>query len=327
MKRRILALLLTLVMLVGMIPTSVFADEAAQETISAPVEETEAPVLETEAPQTQPPVTEAPETEAPETQAPTQAPETEAPATEAPETQAPTEETEAPLDVMEDTAADDVTVYFTVSEKGVLAKTSDGKAAVELPVTVTDVNSDGILTYDEALVALHEAYCPDGYALNGNSVRKLWGSEVTAPIVAKNDKVLEKAVNWKTSTVAEGDKLYAASIKDTVDYSDCLSYFDKKAVTVEAGKEFTLTLKAAGEYFSGSNYSPLNAYSIPVGTWENGSFKAITGAKTATNGTVTLSFAKAGTYIVTASGTLPGEADDGFDTYDVNCPVSAPYCM
>ena len=285
MKRRILALLLTLVMLVGMIPTSVFADEAAQETISAPVEETEAPVLETEAPPTQPPVTEAPATEAPETQAPTQAPETEAPATEAPETQAPTEETEEALDVMAE-AADPVTVSFTVSQQGVLAKTSDGKAAVELPVTVTDVNSDGILTFDEALVALHEAYCPDGYALNGNSVRKLWGSEVTAPIVAKNDKVLEKAVNWKTSTVAEGDKLYAASIKDTVDYSDCLSYFDKKAVTVEAGKEFTLTLKAAGEYFSGSNYSPLNAYSIPVGTWENGSFKAITGAKTASNGTV-----------------------------------------
>ena len=339
MKRRILALLLTLVMLVGMIPTSVFADEAAQETISAPVEEVEAPVLETEAPQTQPPVTEAPVTEAPvteapETQAPTQAP-TEAPATEAPvleteapETQAPTEETEEALDVMEEnTPADPVTVSFTVSDQGVLAKTSDGKAAVELPVTVTDVNSDGILTFDEALVALHEAYCPDGYALNGNSVGKLWGSEVTAPIVAKNDKVLEKAVNWKTSTVAEGDKLYAASIKDTNDYSDCLSYFDKKAVTVEAGKEFTLTLKAAGEYFSGSNYSELNAYDISVGTWEKGSFQAITGAKTATNGTVTLSFAKAGTYIVTASGTLPGEADDGIDTYDVDCPVSAPYCI
>lgn len=326
MKRRILALLLTLVMLVGMIPTSVFADEAAQETISAPVEETEAPVLETEAPQTQPPVTEAPVTEAPETQAPTQAPETEAPATEAPETQAPTEETEEALDVMAE-AADPVTVSFTVSQQGVLAKTSDGTAAVELPVTVTDVNSDGILTFDEALVALHEAYCPDGYAMNGNSVRKLWGSEVTAPIVAKNDKVLEKAVNWKTSTVAEGDKLYAASVKDTVDYSDCLSYFDKKEVTVDAGKEFTLTLKAAGEYFSGSNYSELNAYGISVGTWEKGNFQAITGAKTASNGTVTLSFAKAGTYIVTASGTLPGEADDGFDTYDVDCPVSAPYCV
>ena len=329
MKRRILALLLTLVMLVGMIPTSVFADEAAQETISAPVEETEAPVLETEAPQTQPPVTEAPETEAPETQAPTQAPETEAPATEAPETQAPTEETEEALDLMEEsTPADPVTVSFTVSEKGVLAKTSDGMAAVELPVTVTDVNSDGILTFDEALVALHEAYCPDGYALNGNSVGKLWGSEVTAPIVAKNNKILDKAVNYSTSTVAEGDKLYAASIKDTIDYSDCLSYFDKTEVTVEEGKEFTLTLKAAGECFSGSNYSAQNASGISVGTWEKGSFKAITGAKTATNGTVTLSFSEAGTYIVTANGTLPGEADDGFDnTYDVDCPVSAPYCV
>ncbi len=328
MKRRILALLLTLVMLVGMIPTSVFADEVAQETISAPVEETEAPVLETEAPQTQPPVTEAPETEAPETQAPTQAPETEAPATEAPETQAPTEETEEALDVMEEnTPADPVTVSFTVSEKGVLAKTSSGKAAVELPVTVTDVNSDGILTYDEALVALHEAYCAegaDGYKTVTTSVTKLWGKAVTGPIFAKNDKVLTKAVNYSASTVAEGDKLYAASVEDTVDLSDCLSRFDKTEVTVDEGKEFTLTLKAAGEYWSGNRDTYLNAYGISVGTWEDGSFKAITGKKTATNGSVTLSFAKAGTYIVTANGILTGEDDEG---YDMDCRITAPYCV
>ena len=326
MKRRILALLLTLVMLVGMIPTSVFADEAAQETISAPVEETEAPVLETEAPQTQPPVTEAPVTEAPETQAPTQAPETEAPATEAPETQAPTEETEEALDVMAE-AADPVTVSFTVSQQGVLAKTSDGTAAVELPVTVTDVNSDGILTYDEALVALHEAYCPDGtdgYKTVTTSVTKLWGKAVTGPIFAKNDKVLTKAVNYSTSTVAEGDKLYAASVEDTVDLSDCLSRFDKTEVTVDEGKEFTLTLKAAGEYWSGNRDTYLNAYGISVGTWEDGSFKAITGKKTATNGSVTLSFSEAGTYIVTANGILTGEDDEG---YDMDCRITAPYCI
>ena len=326
MKRRILALLLTLVMLVGMIPTSVFADEAAQETISAPVEETEAPVLETEAPQTQPPVTEAPVTEAPETQAPTQAPETEAPATEAPETQAPTEETEEALDVMAE-AADPVTVSFTVSQQGVLAKTSDGTAAVELPVTVTDVNSDGILTYDEALVALHETYCAegaDGYKTVTTSVTKLWGKAVTGPIFAKNDKVLTKAVNYSTSTVAEGDKLYAASVEDTVDLSDCLSHFDKTEVTVDEGKEFTLTLKAAGEYWSGNRDTYLNAYGISVGTWEDGSFKAITGKKTATNGSVTLSFAKAGTYIVTANGILTGEDDEG---YDMDCRITAPYCI
>ena len=314
-------------MIVGMVPTSVFADEAEQETLSAPVEQTEAPVIETEAPQTQPPVTEAPETQAPETQAPTQAP-TEAPATEAPETQAPTEETEAPLEVMEEsTAADDVTVYFTVSQQGLLAKTSDGNAAVELPVTVSDINSDGILTFDEALTALHKAYCTDGtdgYKLNGATVIKLWGKGVTGPIFAKNNEILTKAVNWNTSTVAEGDKLYAASVKDTVDLSDCLSYFDKTEVTVEAGKEFTLTLKAAGEYWSGSNTSFLNAYSIPVGTWESGSFQAITGAKTDTKGAVTLSFAKAGTYIVTASGTLAGEDEGG---YDMDCQITAPYCV
>ena len=333
MKRRILALLLTLVMLVGMIPTSVFADEAAQETISAPVEEAEAPVLETEAPQTQPPVTEAPATETPETQAPTQAPETEAPATEAPateapETQAPTEETEEALDVMEEnTPADPATVSFTVSEKGVLAKTSDGKAAVELPVTVSDVNSDGILTFDEALVALHEAYCAegaDGYKTVTTSVTKLWGKAVTGPIFAKNDKVLTKAVNYSTSTVAEGDKLYAASVEDTVDLSDCLSRFDKTEVTVEEGKEFTLNLKAAGEYWSGSRDTYLNAYGISVGTWEDGSFKAITGKETATNGSVTLSFSEAGTYIVTANGILTGEDDEG---YDMDCRITAPYCI
>ena len=561
MKRRLLAFLLALVMIVGMIPTSVFADEAEQETLSAPVAEAEAPAPETEAPaeETQPPVTEAPTTEAPETQAPAEAPtETtaaEAPETEAPETEAPTEETEAPLSVMAE-AADDVTVYFTVSNQGVLAKTDSDKAAVDLPVTVTDINADGALTFDEALTALHEQYCADGYDYNNTnssrlwkvvklwgeekssgstlrtafykngekfekmlnwtgasvaegdklyaavmkdsvnssdtftwftetkvdakvgdpvklqlmgeseyytksgaagisvgtwekgsftalkdattgtdgyvtltfdkagtyivtangtvtgyddsecpiiapycvvtvasngapdakvyftvsqqgvlaktskdtaavelpvtvsdinadgiltfdealvalhkdycaegedgykllngSVVKLWGKGVTGPIFAKNNVVLTKAVNWKTSTVAEGDKLYAASVKDTVDLSDCLSYFDKTEVTVEAGKEFTLTLKAAGEYWSGSNDKPKAAGGISVGTWEKGSFQAIADKETDSNGTVTLSFAKAGTYIVTASGTVAGVDEED---YDIDCQITAPYCV
>ena len=322
MKRRILALLLTLVMLVGMIPTSVFADEAAQETISAPVEEAEAPVLETEAPQTQPPVTEAPETEAPETEAPTQAPETEAPATEAPETQAPTEETEEALDVMEEnTPADPVTVYFTVSEKGVLAKTSSGKAAVELPVTVTDVNSDGILTYDEALTALHEAYCPGGYDYNNtNSSRlwkvvKLWGKEDISTVLYQNGEEFTKMLNYIGAPIAENDELYAVIQSDR---TDAYTYFDKTEVTVEEGKEFTLKLSVKSDYIIGNAAS-----GVQIGTWEDGSFKAITDAKTAPNGTVTLSFAKAGTYVVTANGVLAGEDD----YEDVDCQITAPYCI
>ena len=321
MKRRILALLLTLVMLVGMIPTSVFADEAAQETISAPVEETEAPVLETEAPQTQPPVTEAPETEAPETQAPTQAPETEAPATEAPETQAPTEETEEALDVMEEnTPADPVTVYFTVSDQGVLAKTSSDKAAAKLPVTVTDVNSDGVLTYDEALTALHEAYCPGGYDYNKNSgvwkVVKLWGKKDISTVRYQNGEEFTKMLNYIGAPIAEGDELYTVIQSDR---TDAYTYFDKTEVTVEEGKKFTLKLSVKSDYIIGNAAS-----GVQIGTWEDGGFKAITDATTGPNGAVTLSFAKAGTYIVTANGILVGEDDD---YEDVNCQITAPYCI
>ena len=322
MKRRILALLLTLVMLVGMIPTSVFADEAAQETISAPVEEAEAPVLETEAPQTQPPVTEAPETEAPETQAPTQAPETEAPATEAPETQAPTEETEEALDVMEEnTPADPVTVSFTVSDQGVLAKTSSGKAAAKLPVTVSDINSDGVLTYDEALTALHEAYCPGGYDYNNtNSSRlwkviKLWGKKDISTVLYQNGEEFTKMLNYIGAPIAENDELYAVIQSDR---TDAYTYFDKTEVTVEEGKEFTLKLSVNSDYIIGNAAS-----GVQIGTWEDGSFKAITDAKTAPNGTVTLSFAKAGTYVVTANGVLPGE--DDYEDFD--CRITAPYCI
>ncbi|MBR6955888.1 MAG: hypothetical protein IKH72_02755, partial [Firmicutes bacterium] len=57
--------------------------------------------------------------------------------------------------------ADDATsaeVTFTLSNQGVLAKATDGTAVVEKPVTVTDLNGDGTLTYDEALAAAHESY-------------------------------------------------------------------------------------------------------------------------------------------------------------------------
>ena len=328
MKRRILALLLTLVMLVGMIPTSVFADEAAQETISAPVEEAEAPVLETEAPQTQPPVTEAPETEAPETEAPTQAPETEAPATEAPETQAPTEETEEALDVMEEnTPADPVTVSFTVSDQGVLAKTSSGKAAVELPVTVKDADEDGILTFHDALVALHEAYCPGGYGYTrqlGVTVTKLWGVETNATSFFKNGEELTRMVDYKTSTVEDNDQLYAVVMTDKTDRADCFTWFTETKATVEVGK--SLKLQLMGE---SNDYTKAGAASIPVGTWEKGAFTALENAKTDIDGNVTLSFDKAGTYLVTAKGVLTGERwDDELEWSDeIDCPTIAPYCV
>ena len=323
MKRRMLALLLVIVMLIGMVPTSVFADAASPEHSVSAVEgedsavETEAPEEETEAPTEE-------ETEAP-TEEPTE-PSEETEATE--ETEAADEEpTEETVEEVEELQADAGTadVFFTVSVEGVLGKTDDGKAAVELPVTVKDADADGILTFHDALVALHEAYRVDGYTLQrGVTVTKLWGVETYATSFFKNGEELTKMVAYKTSTVADNDQLYAVVMTDKTDRADCFTWFDKTDVTVKAGESFKLTLTGKS-----SDYTRSGAASIPVGTWEDGAFTALENAKTDNDGNVTLSFDKAGTYLVTAKGVLTGSRyDDVFeDDEDIDCPTIAPYCV
>ena len=323
MKRRMLALLLVIVMLIGMVPTSVFADAASPEHSVSAVEgedsavETEAPEEETEAPTEE-------ETEAP-TEEPTE-PSEETEATE--ETEAADEEpTEETVEEVEELQADAGTadVFFTVSVEGVLGKTDDGKAAVELPVTVKDADADGILTFHDALVALHEAYRVDGYTLQrGVTVTKLWGVETYATSFFKNGEELTKMVAYKTSTVADNDQLYAVVMTDKTDRADCFTWFDKTDVTVKAGESFKLTLTGKS-----SDYTRSGAASIPVGTWEDGAFTALENAKTDNDGNVTLSFDKVGTYLVTAKGVLTGSRyDDVFeDDEDIDCPTIAPYCV
>ena len=323
MKRRMLALLLVIVMLIGMVPTSVFADAASPENSVSAVEDEDSAV-ETEAPEEE---TEAPTEE--ETEAPTEEPTEPSEETEATEeTEAADEEpTEETVEEVEELQADAGTadVFFTVSVEGVLGKTDDGKAAVELPVTVKDADADGILTFHDALVALHEAYRVDGYTLQrGVTVTKLWGVETYATSFFKNGEELTKMVAYKTSTVADNDQLYAVVMTDKTDRADCFTWFDKTDVTVKAGESFKLTLTGKS-----SDYTRSGAASIPVGTWEDGAFTALENAKTDNDGNVTLSFDKAGTYLVTAKGVLTGSRYDddlGYDD-DIDCPTIAPYCV
>lgn len=323
MKRRMLALLLVIVMLIGMVPTSVFADAASPKSSVSAVEDEDSAV-ETEAPEEE---TEAPTEE--ETEAPTEEPTEPSEETEATEeTEAAAEEpTEETVEEIEDLQADAGTadVFFTVSVEGVLGKTDDGKAAVELPVTVKDADADGILTFHDALVALHEAYRVDGYTLQrGVTVTKLWGVETYATSFFKNGEELTKMVAYKTSTVADNDQLYAVVMTDKTDRADCFTWFDKTNVTVKAGESFKLTLTGKSD-----DYAKSGATNIPVGTWEDGVFTQIGSTKTDFDGNVTLSFDKAGTYIVTAKGVLPGErwGDDLEWSDDIDCPTIAPYCI
>ena len=341
MKRRMLALLLVIVMLIGMVPTSVFADMASPED-SASVTEVEESAVETEAPEEE---TEAPTEE--ETEAPTEEP-TE-PSEEEAETEAPAEETEEPTEeVVEEvqeleaeeettapvTPADDATVYFTISVKGVLAKTSDGEAAIELPVTVKDVDKDGVLTYDEALVALHEEYCPGGYEISAGFVQKFW-NVTTDPkgsyYFLKDNEPLSKGVADETSTVAQDDQLYAVVQKDEDTYSDVICYFNNRAVTVEAYKDFTLNLQGSSPMLP-DGFNADNVVGAQVGVWKDGTFTAIKDAVTDSKGNVTLSFDEPGTYIVSASGSIETEianwgGGDGNATVTVDAPLTAPYCV
>ena len=323
MKRRMLALLLVIVMLIGMVPTGVFADAASPESSVSAVE-AEDSAVETKAPEEE---TEAPTEE--ETEAPTEEPTEPSEETEATDqTEAADEEpTEETVEEIEDLQADAGTadVFFTVSVEGVLGKTDDGRAAVELPVTVKDADADGILTFHDALVALHEAYRAEGYTLQkGGTVAKLWGVETNATSFFKNREELTKMVNFKTSTVADNDQLYAVVVTDKTDRADCFTWFDKTELTVKAGESFQLTLTGKSD-----DYAKSGATTIPVGTWEDGAFTALKNAKTDIDGNVTLSFDKAGTYIVTAKGILPGlRYDYDFDyEEDIDCPTIAPYCV
>ena len=322
MKRRVLAMFLALVMVLSMFPVQAFADE------TEPME----PVVETTGP--------SPETQEvpPETETPAESSETFTEATEA-----STEETvdlAAGFSVSEGeeteaTPAEPVKVYVTVSNQGVLAQTQTGEIMFNKPVTVTDINEDGYLTYDEALSAAHDAYCPGGFSVSGGAATKLWGvTQATNYLFFKNDVALTMGITvTDSSTVSEGDKLYASVNQDNTYWADWYTYFNKTAFTVDTDTDFTLNLQ--GYLGMGGGSTPEAVGGVSVGIWKDGAFEPIEGKTTDASGNVTLSFPEAGTYYVTAKGTVSDEVVDwsygaenpGVDTVTVDCPIMAPCCV
>lgn len=204
----------------------------------------------------------------------------------------------------EDGAA--ITVYLTVSNEGSLAKANDGSAMAWKEVKVKDTDNDSHYSFDEALTAAHEAYnSVDNYGAKEDSVSKLWGVSTTNVWFSVNGKGLKSGVS--SDDVQDGDYITAQINTDNELYSDWYSEFDKKTVTVKEGESVSLNL---------SGYQGSTAYmddalkkikGASVGVWNGGS---MTGAKaTDDNGDVSLSFDKAGTYVVTAKGVVPATVD------------------
>ncbi len=205
--------------------------------------------------------------------------------------------------------AEPTKVKVTISKHGVLA-------LVNASVTVTDRNSDGKLTYDEAMVAAHEEYHADGadaFAINPDSgwVIKLWGEQTVDLAFFKNNVKTPKFVN--STTVQSGDALYAGFYSDVSSWKDWYTMFTPATVAVQQNEVFELMLTGSSALLDNQAVAPVSG--VQVGIWEDGTFEAIPNKTTDVNGKVTLSIATAGTYIISAKA-------DASAT-----PLMAPVCV
>lgn len=215
-----------------------------------------------------------------------------------------------PLTAFADGPAADATVYLTVSDEGNIAEANDGTPMAAKAVTVKDLDEDGNLTVDEALIAAHEAYnSADGYTASGSMVSKLWGKETYNNLFFVNDKGLTTGVT--VDAVKDGDYVVAAIMKDSTSWSDWYAGFDTNTKDVYANEEFTLTLEGhLGMAYEEADLVDEPLENMQIGTWGEEGFVPVEGKTTDSNGQVTLSFDTAGQYIVTASGTANGVATD-----------------
>lgn len=221
--------------------------------------------------------------------------------------------------------APDIKVTTTVSIKGVLASAPDGSAMIEKEVTVVDLDSSGDFSFDEAMVALHEAYCSAkkaGYAYSTEKwthVTKFWNTDTSNTLFYVNDAGVTPDILGQK--VKSGDKLYCSLNADDVNYADVKTKFNETSKTATVNDKISLTLN--GHYgMSDEKDTPLKG--VKIGYWEKGAFKEIAGAVTDANGQVTFTADKEGSFIITAQGNAT--VKDPWSGSDVTGPTMAPYC-
>ncbi len=111
----------------------------------------------------------------------------------------------------------------------------------EKEVNAEDIDKDGIITVDEALVAAHKAYnSVDGYFCKKGQVKKLWGVDSGNLLFLVNDKGISTSVS--VDTVAGGDSIYASINKDDKYYADWYTFFDNKKLNVVKDQPVRLKL-------------------------------------------------------------------------------------
>lgn len=202
-------------------------------------------------------------------------------------------------------ASADVTV--TMVDKGNIAVGKDKNKTLmaEVPVHAVDLNADGKIDIDETFKAMHETYCPGGFETGsgtyGAYITKIWGVETSNCGYFVNDE----SAGGLTQEVKTGDFITACVYNNEYDYdlsvSDYYTWFNVNKCDVQSGKSITLNLKKYDGYDENWNTIVKPYEGAVLGTVAaDGTFTAFSNVVTDANGNATISFDKAGTYVVSA---------------------------
>lgn len=190
--------------------------------------------------------------------------------------------------------ADSAEVLVTIAD-------GEGKLALALEkITVTDIDSDGKLTINDALYCAHEAKFEGGAAVGYASASSDWGLSLTKLWGVENGGSYGYYVNnalamGLTDPVKDGDLINAFVYTDLTAWSDKYCYFDMATASVTAGDELTLTLKAIGY---DDNF---NTVELPVANATITLDGESTEYKTDADGKVTVKLDTTGAFIVSAT--------------------------
>ena len=208
---------------------------------------------------------------------------------------------------------EEVEVEISVYLQGMLAFDINSDLMFRRTVTVTDVDADGTLTLNDALIAAHTAYYAEGasgYVVQRGYVTKLWGVQSDSCGFFRNDALTDSV---SAEIIQNGDRITAFTYYDTQYYSDRYTAFDKTSAVLAVGEEMELTLTGSGydEYYS-LETKPVATAPLGVLNMETGAFSkpaSMRGEKvygsiylpnpsTELNGEVTFSFTEPGVYYV-----------------------------
>ncbi|MBQ1515908.1 MAG: S-layer homology domain-containing protein, partial [Lachnospiraceae bacterium] len=205
-----------------------------------------------------------------------------------------------------------LSIAFPVASVDITATiSSTGEVVVaQEPLTVVDLNDDGVCSIHEALVAAHDEFYEGGAAAGyatgmtqyGTSITKFWGTETFSAMYWINDAMgysLDQAL-------AAGDYLNAYTMADLEGYSDAYALFDSHSYAAEEGQAVNVTLNywwGQNEDYTQNIFRPLTGAAIAVLDSEGHAVSEDVYTVTETgNGAYSIAFTEGGEYTLVATG-------------------------